>query len=154
MNDFASQNASVKSTITTWSVFTHMQLTSDASADPSVMPIRGANSPTGTSSRSATDYVWQLFPEKKWVIILCLQVALEGFGHFWQMQFWLVREQLLMVGCADASNLCIEYFKSYNNCFYYMNVNLPQNDIVANLDLSNGGAQCLQIPWHAGYVTP
>jgi len=33
-------------------------------------------------------------------------------------------------------------------------INIPQNDIVASLDLSSGGAQCRQIPWHAGYVTP
>jgi len=31
---------------------------------------------------------------------------------------------------------------------------LPQNDIVASLDLSSGGAQWRHIPWHAGYVTP
>lgn len=30
----------------------------------------------------------------------------------------------------------------------------PHSASVASLDLSNGGAQCLQIPWHAGYVTP
>lgn len=30
----------------------------------------------------------------------------------------------------------------------------PQNAKVANLDLSSGGAQYLQIPWQAGYVTP
>jgi len=26
--------------------------------------------------------------------------------------------------------------------------------MVASLDLSSGGAQCRQMPWHAGYVTP
>jgi len=31
---------------------------------------------------------------------------------------------------------------------------IPQNDMVASLDLSSGGAQWRQMPWHAGYVTP
>jgi len=35
-----------------------------------------------------------------------------------------------------------------------ISTNIPQNDMVASLDLSSGGAQCRQIPWHAGYVTP
>lgn len=29
-------------------------------------------------------------------------------------------------------------------------INLPQNDMVASLERSSGGAQCRQIPWHAG----
>lgn len=30
----------------------------------------------------------------------------------------------------------------------------PQKANVANRERSNGGAQNLQMPWHAGYVTP
>lgn len=41
-------------------------------------------------------------------------------------------------------------------CFHkpYKPINSPQNDVVANLLLSSGGAHLLHIPWQAGYVTP
>lgn len=32
----------------------------------------------------------------------------------------------------------------------YKPINLPQNDVVANLLLSSGGAHLLHIPWQAG----
>lgn len=32
----------------------------------------------------------------------------------------------------------------------YEPMNLPQNDVVANLLLSSGGAHLLHIPWQAG----